>query len=101
MRYLYFRSWNDAVSRAANEGWKQRPQKRTVWLDRDFEEVWSLEVPDETDSLALVRNGNLPDVPQANPCQCSPVVRTGTGGGEANCKAAGVELESETDGIVR
>ncbi|WP_027489348.1 hypothetical protein [Rhodanobacter sp. OR92] len=49
---LWFRSWNDAVSYAANAGLKQRPQKRRVWLDRAWREKWSLVVPtDATESL--------------------------------------------------
>jgi hypothetical protein len=44
---LWFRSWNDAVSYAANAGLKQRPEKRAVWVDLASREEWSLIVPTE------------------------------------------------------
>lgn len=66
MKILYFRSWNDAVSRAANEGWKQTPKRRRVWVDLAEREEWSLEVPDETAEVTDVRHGHLSDVPQAD-----------------------------------
>lgn len=42
---LWFRSWNDALSHAANAGLKQRPEKRPVWLDLAWRDEWSLIVP--------------------------------------------------------
>lgn len=65
---LYFRSWNDAVSRAANKGWKQRPQQRPVWFAHESAPVlvWSLEVPSEIAALSDVWDRHLPDVQQAD-----------------------------------
>jgi len=47
LKTKWFRSQKEATTYAHNAGFRQRPERRRVWLDLAWREEWSLRVPVE------------------------------------------------------
>lgn len=47
LRTRWFRTRSDALAYAANNGFRQQPEKRRVWVDLAWRDEWSLRAPME------------------------------------------------------